>query len=273
MLKGALDALRFSLRNAVAFRRGVPQLSNESKAELFDYLPSDEGARALRRERELCTRYRLDPLRERSTRFDYRENLYVLDVLERIVGRRPLTATKGGSFRVVDVGSKNFCYAFALERYFSARSNRPSRLELLGVELDGYVVYRDLRSRVDYAEAYAAQTGNPNVRFVVADFVELVAPPFDVATMFFPFVTRLAQESWGLPGRFFSPERMFRKAAQLTPGGHLLVVSQTAEERDETARLGALAGLEVLDTQPARCKLVHYHEATEDRQATLLAVR
>jgi len=267
-----LDALRFTLRSRVAFRRGPPRLAHEPKDALFDYLPDDEVSLAEARERELRARYRLEPLYAQSTRLDYRDNVALLDALEALVGSRPLVARGAGPASVVDVGSKNFSYAFALERFFRRAIGDARGLAVLGVEVDGHVVYRDLRSRRDHAEAYAAQTGNPDVRYLVADFCELEAGPFDFATLLFPFMTRHALERWGLPARFFAPERLIERAAQLTPHGDLLVLSQTEEERDILVGIAGRVGLRVVATCPIPSKLVHYHAWTDDRHATRLHV-
>ncbi len=272
LVGGAVDGVRFALRQAVGFRRGPPVLGDEPKDALFDYLPAEDARRAERCELALRERYRLEALYAHSTRLDYRDNLVVLEALEALVGGRRIVPTGDVSVRVVDVGSKNFSYAFALERYFRRATGGTRAPSVLGVELDGHVVYRDLRSRRDYAEAYAAQTENPDVRYLVADFCELEAEPFHVTTLFFPFVTRHALVRWGLPPRFFAPDRLLRRAAELTPRGHLIVFSQTEDERDELVRLAEGIGLRVRATVPIRSKLVHYHELTDDRHGTLLEV-
>ncbi|MBM4374714.1 MAG: hypothetical protein FJ095_06490 [Deltaproteobacteria bacterium] len=267
-----VNTLRFGARARLGVRRGPPALADEPKDTLFDYLDAAGARRADARERELRGRYELERLRTASTRLDYRENLYVLEALERALegGRAPRRAD--GPLRVVDVGSKNFAYAFALERYFRRASGGPPKL--LGVEVDGHVVYRDWRARCDYAEAYARQTGNEQVRYRVADFCALeAAEPFDVVTMFFPFVTRHALVRWGLPARFFAPARLFAKAAALCPSGPVVIASHTEEERDEAVRLARKVGLEVEVTRPLRSPLVHYHALADDRFVTRLVSR
>lgn len=264
------NGLRFGARTSLGFRRGPPRLVDEPKTDLFDYLEGEPRSLAEARERELRARYRLDPLWSCSTRLDYRENLYVLDALEVAYGGPRATRSGKGPLRVVDVGSKNFAYAFALDRFFRSDGRGASAPSVLGVELDGHVVYRDFRARRDHAEAYAAQTANPSVRYVVADFCDLNEGEFDVVTMFFPFVTRHALLRWGLPERHFTPERLFAKASEACARGELLVASQTEEERDATLLLASSVGLTVVSSRPLRSRLVHYHEVAAERFMTRL---
>ena len=272
-MRTQLNALRFSVRNALGFRRGPPTLLQEPKTELFDYLERGAAKRAEARERELRKRYALEPLSACSTRFDYRDNVYLLDALETIIGGETFAArVPGEALRIVDVGSKNFNYAFALERFFRNRAGPRSEVALLGVELDGHVVYRDWRARCDYAEAYVRQTENPRVAYRVADFCSIEGDSFDVATLLFPFVTRHALVRWGLPTRFFEPKRLFAKAIECTPKGSLLVLSQTESERDVLLETVATLGVDVAASVPIPSRLVHYHDALTERFGTLLRV-
>jgi hypothetical protein len=271
-LSAPLNTLRFHLRRAIGFRRGPPELRQEPKDALFDYLDGRERRSAEERERELRKRYRLGPLAARSTRLDYRDNLYLLDALEQIVeGEHVSAPTREVS--VVDVGSKNFSYAFALDRFFRHhRVRTPREVSLLGVEIDGHVIYRDWRSRCDYAEAYLKQTENPRARYRVADFCALDEGSFDVVTLFFPFVTRHALVRWGLPLRLFEPQRLIDKAARVAPRGWLVALSQTEEERDALVDLLAGTRAHVVRSRRIESKLVSYFEDTNDRWGTVAAI-
>ncbi len=273
-MRAQLNALRFALRAALGFRRGRPPLVQEPKDALFDYLDAKGEHAAALEEAALRARYRLEPLAACSTRFDYRDNLYVLEALETVVGTHAFTPrSPDGALRVVDVGSKNFNYAFALERFFRRYGTAGGGVSLLGVEVDGHVVYRDLYARCDYADAYAKQTGNPRVGYRVADFCTTpFEEPSDITTLLFPFVTRQALVRWGLPVRFFEPERLLQRALETTPQGHLLVFSQTESERDTLVELLSRLGASTVRSVPLRSRLVHYHEAADERFATLFAI-
>ena len=85
--RSPLNAVAFGLRAALRFRRGVPQLRDETKSNLFDYLEAEVAdtngrTHAERRATELAQRYGLAPLKRASTRLDYCDNLYLLDALE-----------------------------------------------------------------------------------------------------------------------------------------------------------------------------------------------
>lgn len=266
-LRAPLNPLAFALRRSIGWSRGEPALPGEAKGELFAYLEASKRERAGARERELRERYDLGPLYKVSSCAAYRENLYVLDVLDREVA--PL-ARSGALWRGVDVGSKDFVYSFALER-FLCRHARGRGAELVGVEVDGHVVYRDLRSRADRARANAARTGNPRVRYEVADFLTFESGPVDLVTIFYPFVTRFALLAWGLPLSSFRPRELFeRAAASLAPGGLLVIFNHTHEERDAQLALGAsLPNLRLERHAPLASALVDYHAEVPERTVSV----
>ncbi len=269
--RSPLNRAAFALRRALGFRRGPPTLANEPKDGLFDYLEPGERTRAEERERALRRRFELDPLREASSRLDYRDNLYLLAALEEIFAGARIEHPRERPLRLVDVGSKSFSYAFALERFLGRSGQAKSRpVELLGVELDGHVVYRDLRSRADYADAYLAQLASGAARYRVADFCD-VRGTFDVVTMFFPFVTKRALVAWGLPLAVFDPERLVRHALAVGRGGLICALSQTEEERDRLVELATAAGATIERSVRIECALVAYHAATLDRWGTRIA--
>jgi len=268
--RAPLNAVRFALRRAVGWRRGAPVHPNEDKAELFAFASDPaERARLEARERELREAYDLTALRERSSCEVYRENLYVLDLLDRHVGQA-LRERRAPAVRAVDVGSKDFRYAFALERFLRHASESERKVSLVGVEIDGHVVYSDLHSRADHGEAYARETGNPDVTYWVGDFLRRSDGDLDVVFFFFPFVLRYALVRWGLPGEHFAPEKLFAHArALLRPGGLLVVVNHTHEERDRQLAILAATGFEVIASAAAESALVDYAANVAERSITV----
>jgi SAM-dependent methyltransferase len=253
----------------LAWRRGRPPLENEPKETLFSEVEGNARHALLQREQDLRARYHLESLQQQSTLGIYRENLYILDILDSasdfLEGMPP-------ELRALDVGSKDFRYAFALDRWLSrGRSERPRSVDLTGIELDGHPIYRNLYSRADYAEAYAHATGNPNVRYAVADFLHFDGQPVDVVFFFFPFVLRYALVRWGLPLGHFKPEQLFEKALTLlNPGGLLVIMNHTFEERARQLEiLRALEGVEVLQSQPASSAMVDYADSLGERSLTI----
>jgi SAM-dependent methyltransferase len=276
-LKVPFNALAFRARRHLGFRRGPPTLAHEPKDDLFAH-EEDPAVRARleARERELRGRYDLAPLAAASTRAVYRDNLYVLDVLERGLGPAPETeaARVDGGISALDVGSKDFRYAFALARWLARRAGGASagttKVALVGIELDGHPVYPDLRSRADHAEAFAAQAG-PGVSYRVEDFLDAPERDRDVVFVFFPFVLRYALVRWGLPMGHFRPAPFFEHAARcLRVGGLIVIVNHTLEEHARQREiLAAIPELEVVTTHAAESALVDYAAQTEGRRLTV----
>jgi hypothetical protein len=251
-----LNTAAFALRKKLAWTRGRVKHANESKDGLF-------SGRLARRERELRKRYDLSRLYAASSVHAYRENLYVLDLLD-AVRLKPAT-----SLRAVDVGSQDFRYAFGLSRWL--RAHAPD-VTLTGIELEGHRIYDDLHSRKEHAEAFAAEVDGAAVDYRVADFLAYEAEPasLDVAFFFFPFVLEYALVRWGLPRRFFSPKRIFDRAfALLRPGGAVIVVNHTADERARQLELLGECGFVVESSGPARSELVDYAADVPERTLTV----
>jgi hypothetical protein len=156
---------------------------------------------------------------------------------------------------------------FGLERWLR-HGGGAGRVSLRGVEVDGYGIYPDFRSRKDYADAYAAQTGNPEVTYEVGDILDASASGLDLVTLFYPFVTRHHLLLWGLPLRLFRPARLAAKAAALLRAeGWLLVFTHTLKEHEAFLALGQGTGeLQLVKQGRALSDLVDFHEEVEDRR-------
>ena len=271
LLRAPVNSVSFAARQAVRWGRGCPPLVNEDKAELFDYLAGSDRIAADARERQLCEHHDLEPLRGMSTRLDYRDNLWLLDSMTHLLRDVQLPLPRG-VLRVMDIGAKNWSYVFALDRFF--RSDYPGRqeVELVGVEIDGHGIYRDFHSRADHARAYVAQVGNSRIDYRVADFLSLpIGEPLDVVTLFYPFLTRHALLTWGLPLRHFRPDRILARALEhLRPGGLMVVFNQTSRERDLLHGMLRDLGVAPTASMPLRSKLVGYWHQTQDRWGTVI---
>lgn len=268
-----LNALSFFMRRRLGFMsRGLVEHTNEAKADLFAYAGA-RRSRLDRRERRLRQDYDLDRLAAKSSRDVYRENLYVLDLLDRHVSSPTLLQSiEGrGKLRAVDVGSKDFRYGFALARWLRSAGDPKTRdVSLLGIELDGNPLYSDLHTRKEHAEAFARAIDKAEVSYQVGDFLDLRDRGVDVVFMFFPFVLEYTLLRWGLPRSHFLPERIARHAHDmLRPGGIVVVVNHTEEERIEEVKLLARAGFEVLASNRARSELVDYAGEVTERSLTI----
>ena len=151
-----------------------------------------------------------------------------------------------------DVGSASFWYAAALSAFFRPQS-------LVGVELEGYRLFKDGRTRIDYASGYVAAL--PNARFVIADYLAY-AEPADLITAWFPFVTATAILAWRLPLSLLRPEPLFRRIAEnLRAGGLFLMVNHGPAEAQLAAQCCNAAGLSVVFTRLIGGVLSRYREA------------
>lgn len=187
-----------------AFKRVV------GRAEVWSQL--DEGAQA--RLKALEQRFDFSKWATCCSLQEWKESLYVLDVLTTHV---PASLPQG---RGLEVGAKNGCtlpgLATATGRGFDA------------VELDAHRRYLWGSTRRVYGEALAREFDG--CRYRVGSVTEQRGP-WALVTWFLPFVTREPLEAWGLPARFFEPERLLRHVlSQVVPGGVMLLVNQGAHE-------------------------------------------
>ncbi len=182
----------------------------------------------------LQTRYqvRFESLMSASTSQNNYEYLDILDRAWAGTGLRwPVSPV------VCDVGCASFWYAATLQAFFRPR-------ELVGVEVEGYRLYKDGHTRIDYASGYVA--GLPNARFVVADYLAFDLPA-DVITLWFPFVTPAAILAWRLPLSLLTPEHLFARISHnLRPAGLLVMINHGWEEATLADRLCVAAELRPL---------------------------
>ena len=159
-------------------------------------------------------------------------NYEYLDILDRAWTQGALARLSPNT--VCDVGCASFWYAAALQAFFSPR-------ELIGVEVEGHRLFRDGRTRIDYASGYL--TDLPNARFVVQDYV-CYRTQADIITAWFPFVTPAAILAWRLPLSLLRPESLFQQICHnLSPDGLFIMVNHGAAEAEVAARLCSAAGM------------------------------
>jgi SAM-dependent methyltransferase len=183
---------------------------------------------------------RLDELRKRyQVRFELKlnratslNNYEYLDILDRAWSDAALNRPSGGL--LCDVGCASFWYAAMLHAFFRPR-------ELVGVDVEGHRLFRDGRTRIDYATGYVSDL--PNARFMVADYATCDLPA-DVVTAWFPFVTPEAILAWRLPLTLLAPQRLFQRVFHnLRPKGMFVMVNHGDAEFDRAAPLCDAAGL------------------------------
>jgi hypothetical protein len=152
---------------------------------------------------------------------DWRESLYVLDVLRQHL---PHDLPAG---RALDVGSKNGTYLPGLV------TAQPRGWD--ACELDAHRRYAWGTTRRAYGERMAAAF--PDCAFHARDVREL-AGPWALVTWFLPFLSEAPLDAWGLPRSHFAPRALLDHVAdRLVPGGAMLIVNQGEHEAALQERL------------------------------------
>ena len=153
-----------------------------------------------------------------------RRNYEYLDLLDRGWASLAMGRPVGGE--LCDIGCASFWYAATLQAFF-----RPERM--VGVDVEGHRLFRDGRTRIDYASGYLAQL--PNARFVIADYADYTLPA-DIITAWFPFLTPTALLAWRLPLSLLAPAKLFRQIQHnLRPQGLFFMVNHGLEEAELAA--------------------------------------
>lgn len=146
---------------------------------------------------------------------------------------------------VADVGARTFNLARPLDLLCRSLKLDP---EIHGIELDGYRRYRSLRTRADYGKFHAQTIANGY--FHVMDFLDWTKP-LDLVVLLNPFVTLFPLKAWGLPKKYFQPERLFKHAASLLEErqGLMLLSSPNEEEFRLALALANRFGLDAVESQ------------------------
>ncbi len=222
-LSNVARRLTFWLRNALPWSMPAWKLPARSWERATDRLPGPAREHAVR----LRAEHDLSRWPELLTPLEMQENLHLLDLMVRILP----TGLPGGPG--LDVGSKNGSILPAL----IAASARPWDL----VELDAHRRYIDFSTRAAHGRAIAR--AYPACRYL-AGSVEALDGSYAVITWILPFVHEGPLRAWGLPHRYFTPQKLLRHVANLlAPGGVLLIINQGEGERDTQRELFAELGL------------------------------
>lgn len=215
-----LDELSFRLRSAFPF--SLPAFKRTIPFEAVDLVgPARERAARLRESHDLSAWSRC------CNAQDWRESLYALDVLSRVLPALP-------EGRGLEVGAKNGSmlpgFVTAVKRSCDA------------VELDAHRRYLWGSTRRVYGETMARAF--PDCRFIAGD-VRSLEGPWSVVTWWLPFLTATPLEAWGLPGRFLAPlELLTHVTSRVLPGGVVFIVNQGEAEHELQGRLFREARLE-----------------------------
>lgn len=232
-LKNNID---FFLRQRLNFSRKNYSEENENKEVLFEVEIAE-------REKFLLEKYNLESLKENSTIQNYRENLYIIDVLDKYFTQIHLPFTINHSqsshvspltphLKILDVGCKNWTYAKGEYAFFKKHCEN---LQLDGIELDANRLYSNFYSRKEVAKFYTK--GLENVNYIEGDFLKHNGQ-YDFIIWILPFVVENPLIKWGLPLRYFKPVEMLKKAYEsLKEGGSMLIFNQGQVEHEAQIEL------------------------------------
>lgn len=212
-LKNTID---FFLRQKFVFSRKNYFEKNEDKEGLL------ATPKALERENFLVETYNLEFLNSNSTRQNYTENLYLIDLLDTY-----LKPNHVNDLRILDIGCKNWFYAKSEHAFFKKYCGN---LTLDGIELDANRLYSNFYSRKEVAKFYIK--GLENTNYIEGNFLNH-NEKYDYIVWILPFVVEEPLLKWGLPLKHFQPEKMLEHAYEsLKDGGQIFIINQGEAEYD-----------------------------------------
>lgn len=157
---------------------------------------------------------------DRVLKFVKQENLYVFEILEIYFEKQIKNYTK-----ILDIGSKNWSYAKGEYDFFDSFCEKFS---MTGIELDAYRLYPNFYSRFEAAKFYTK--GLQNTNYICANLLD-IKEKYDYITWFLPFVSEYPLKKWGLPKKYFCPEKLLVHAFDLLENhGQMLIVNQGEKE-------------------------------------------
>jgi len=211
----------FDLRNNIDFFiREKTKFSKKNYNEIPQNVEDVFEDGVLLRLEELCAKYNVNKISVGTTIQNYKENLYILDILDKYFEIEPKDKLK-----VLDIGCKNWFYAKGEHAFFEKYSKK---LELKGIEIDAHRLYSNFYSRVEVAKFYIKNL--KSTEYLSKDFLKY-DEKMDYMVWFLPFVKENPHISWGLPLMYFSPKQMLWHAYfSLNKGGRIFIVNQGEDE-------------------------------------------
>lgn len=137
------------------------------------------------------------------------------------------------SISVLDIGSKNWAYVKGEYDFFK---NYSTQLILDGVEIDAYRLNSNFYSRYEIAQFYIKnlqgvnQWVNQGVNYYPDNLLN-INKKYDYIIWLLPFVTIYPLQKWGLPKKYFMPEKLLKHAYRLL-NKQMLIVNQGEEEAE-----------------------------------------
>lgn len=210
-IKNNLD---FFLREKFAFSRKNYSEPNESKENLFnkDWL--------YERENYLLDKYDLTELKSSSTVENYLQNLDLINLFDKYIN-----IEFKDNLNVLDLGCKNWFNAPADYLFLKKQCKK---LNLDGIELDSNRLYSNFFSRREAAKFYTRNI--KGARYVHANFLD-TRNIYDYIIWVLPFVVKDPLIKWGLPQKYFQPQKMLLHAYNsINTGGKIFIFNQGEAE-------------------------------------------
>ena len=176
------------------------------------------------------------------------ENLYTKSVLESGFEKRVFSSVK-----VLDIGCKNWFYAKGEYEFFNSFCDE---IFLDGVEIDAYRLYSNFYSRYEVAKYYTK--GLKNTNYIVGNLLDLEGK-YDYIIWFLPFVLVEPHQYWGLPKKYFYPEKLLEHAFNLlAENGEMLIINQGIEESKVQKDLLNKLGIKYTDLDEIKNEFFEY---------------
>lgn len=244
-LKNNID---FFLRQRLSFSRKNYSEENENKEGLFG-----GKCEIAEREKFLLEKYNLEDLKSNSTKQNYLENLYLLDILDKYLSPNLSALQPLSHSAVLDIGCKNLFYAKGEYAFFKKHCEN---FQLDGIELDANRLYSNFFSRKEVAKFY---TKGLNVNYIEGDFLKH-NEEYDFIIWILPFVVESPLIKWGLPLRYFQPEQMLKKAYDsLKNGGNMLIFNQGQVEHEAQIELCKKLKIKYTTFGEVKSDFLHYN--------------
>ena len=237
ILRNSLD---YPLRKLFKWSRRGLKIKNEEKFGLYFQYPETTRQVVEKEADRLFSVYHLQKLFNASSRNNYCENLFYLEMLEKSFN---LSGVKlNDRIVVADIGTSSWFYIQAYYSFFKWWDTEIARnIAITGFETDSYRIYHDLYSRYDHILAYKKDI--EDVVLIPSGFTRS-ADHYDVITMLFPFVFIKDHREWGLPDKIFDAEKLLVEAWEsLRPGGVLMVANQGEDEHKRQKEMFKKCGI------------------------------
>lgn len=201
-----------------------------TEAELLERLQPQNTELALEQIQSLETRYELASWRAYLPLAAYTA---VLETLELLADCFPAEHVlwQQSQLRLLDVGAARWAYAPALYQFFAlAHTDTPRQVYLTGIELDPYRLDQEGYSCADYALSYLDPVAS-HIRYLNQDVMSFTPQkPYDLITLFRPYISHQEHLFGGLPLEFYQPEALLEHLLPMLQPDGVLMLSHNQPE-------------------------------------------